>query len=46
MNAFLHFFLFHSITHALIYDLINLLLTSFKEAEIEILIFVMHNIGL
>ncbi len=46
MNAFLHFFLFHSVTHALIYDLINLLLTSFKETEIEILIFVMHNIGL
>ncbi len=46
MNAFLHFFLFHSVTHTLLYDFITLLLSSFREAEIEILIFVLHNIGL
>lgn len=28
------------------YDLIKLLLTSFKEADIEILIFILHNVGL
>jgi hypothetical protein len=46
MNAFLHFFLFHSVTHTLLYDFITLLLSSFREPEIEILIFVLHNIGL
>jgi len=46
MNAFLHFFLFHSVTHTLLYDFITILLSSFREAEIEILIFVLHNIGL
>ena len=46
MNAFLHFFLFHSVNHTLLYDFITLMLSSFREAEIEILIFVLHNIGL
>lgn len=46
MNTFLHFFLFHSVTHTLLYDLITLLLQSFNESDIEVLIFILHNIGL
>ena len=46
LNCFMHFFIFQSISQALIYDLINHLMQSFKEADIEILIFLLHNIGL
>jgi nucleolar MIF4G domain-containing protein 1 len=47
MNSFLHFFLFSSLTSKLIFDLINdLLLDSYTEVDIEILIFLLHNIGL
>jgi hypothetical protein len=46
MNTFLHFFLFHSVTHTLLYDLITLLIQTFNESDIEVLIFILHNIGL
>ena len=46
MNVYVHLFLFESVTHTLLYDLIRLLLGSFQESDIEILIFVLHNIGL
>jgi hypothetical protein len=46
MNTFLHFYLFGSVTHQLMYNLINLLLTSFQESDVEVLIFILHNIGL
>jgi nucleolar MIF4G domain-containing protein 1 len=46
MNCFLHFFLFSSLSSKLIFDLINVLLASYTEVDIEILIFLLHNIGL
>ena len=46
MNTYLHFFLFHSVTHTLLYDYISLLLQTFNESDIEVLIFILHNIGL
>jgi len=46
LNCLLHFFLFKSMTAQLLIDFIKLLLNSFNEADIEILIFILHNIGL
>lgn len=42
----MHFFLFQSLTQTLLYDLIRHLMSSFTETDIEILIFLLHNIGL
>jgi hypothetical protein len=42
----MHFFLFQSLTQTLLYDLIRRLMSSFTETDIEILIFLLHNIGL
>jgi hypothetical protein len=46
LNCFLHLYLFQSITSDLLIGLIKILLTSFGESDIEILMFLMHNIGL
>jgi hypothetical protein len=46
VNCFLHFFLFASLTQTLLYDLIRFMMSSFTETDIEILIFLLHNIGL
>ena len=46
LNCLLHFYLFKSTTPRLLIDLIKQLMTSFTETDIEILIFVLHNIGL
>ena len=46
LNCLLHFFVFESMTGHLLIDLIRYLLKSFAEPDIEILIFVLHNIGL
>ena len=46
LNCFLHFFLFKSCTGTILLDMIRLLLVSFTESDIEILIFILHNIGL
>lgn len=46
LNCLLHFFLFKSMTAQLLIDLINKLMNSFTETDIEILIFILHNIGL
>ena len=46
LNCFLHFFLFKSCTGKILFDLINILLSSFTESDIEILIFILHNIGI
>jgi small-conductance mechanosensitive channel len=40
-----HFYLFESITHTLISDVIKFLLKSFKEKDIEMLLNLLHNIG-
>jgi hypothetical protein len=43
----MHFYLFQSLSQSLLFDLITrLLMSSFAEADIEILIFLLHNIGL
>ena len=42
---FIHFYLFGSISHILIFGLIKYLLNSFKEQDLEILLTLMHNIG-
>ena len=46
MNCLLHLFLFQSIGSDLLFDVIKFLLQSFTESDIEVLIFVLHNIGL
>ena len=46
LNCFLHFFIFKSINGSLLFDLIKVLVNSYTESDIEVLIFVLHNIGL
>ena len=46
MNCLLHLFLFQSVGSDLLFDVIKFLLNSFAESDIEVLIFVLHNIGL
>jgi hypothetical protein len=46
LNTFVHFFLFQSVSSGLIVDMINFLMKSFLESDIEVLIFILHNIGL
>jgi hypothetical protein len=47
VNTFMHFFIFQGITQTLVYDLIlKHHMASFREADIETLIFLLHNIGL
>ena len=46
INCLLHLFLFQSVGSEFIFDVIKFLLSSFTESDIEVLIFVLHNIGL
>mgnify|MGYP001626769482 CR=1 FL=1 len=46
MNCLLHLFLFQSIGSDMLFDVIKFMLTSFTESDVEVLIFVLHNIGL
>ena len=46
INCLLHLFLFQSIGADFLFDIIKFLLNSFTESDIEVLIFVLHNIGL
>jgi len=46
MNCLVHLFLFQTIGSDLLFDVIKFLLGSFTESDIEVLIFVLHNIGL
>ncbi|CDW86880.1 nucleolar mif4g domain-containing protein 1 [Stylonychia lemnae] len=46
LNCFLHFFLFSSLSSSLLIDVIKILMKSFEEIDIEVLIFLLHNIGL
>ena len=46
INCLLHLFLFQSISSDFLFDVIKFLLNSFTESDIEVLIFVLHNIGL
>ena len=46
LNCFLHFFLFQAMNGKLLFDFIKALLLSFTEDDIQILIFLLHNIGL
>ena len=46
LNCFLHFYLFQSVTESVIFEFVNYLLKSFREDDIETLIFLLHNIGL
>ena len=46
LNCFMHFYLFQSINNELLLDLLKMLLNSFRDCDLEILIFMMHNIGL
>jgi len=45
ISIFTHFYLFESITHTLISDVIKYLLKNFKEKDIEMLLNLLHNIG-
>jgi hypothetical protein len=42
----LHFFLFESITAQAVFAMVTHLLQSFREDDVETLIFLLHNIGL
>lgn len=46
INCFLHFFIFQSLSSVFLFDIIKTLLTTYTEADIETLIFLLHNIGL
>ena len=46
LNAVVHFYLFQSVSAKLLMGIVRHLLESCTEADIEILIFLMHNIGL
>lgn len=46
LNIWLNFYVFGSITSKLLFDAIQELMKSFTEADIEILIYLLHNIGL
>ena len=46
LNCLLHWFLFESIDCSLLFGVIKMLLQSFREHDIEVLIFLLHNIGL
>lgn len=46
LNCMIHFYLFHSISSNFLFSVIHHLLSSFTESDIEVLIFVLHNIGL
>ena len=46
LNCLLHLFLFQSLDSEYLFDIIRFLMDSFSEADIEVLIFVLHNIGL
>jgi hypothetical protein len=46
LNCFLHFFIFRAVDGKILFDLIKILMNSFTESDIEILIFILHNIGL
>ena len=45
LNCLLHFYLFKVMTPKFLTELIEVLLSRFTESDIEVLIFVMHNIG-
>ena len=46
LNCLIHFYLFQSISSEFLFSVIHYLLDSFTESDIEVLIFVLHNIGL
>jgi nucleolar MIF4G domain-containing protein 1 len=46
INCLVHFFLFKSLTPKLIFDVIKRLFDNFEEQDLELLLFILHNIGL
>jgi len=46
LNIWLNFYTFGSITSKLLFDAIQELMKTFTESDIEILIYLLHNIGL
>ena len=46
LNCLIHLYLFQSIGSEFLFSVIHHLLNSFTESDIEVLIFVLHNIGL
>lgn len=46
LNCLLHLFVFQSMTGTLLVQMIKILVQSYSENDIEILIFILHNIGL
>jgi hypothetical protein len=45
MNCFLHLYLFQSISTKVVYSAVRYLLDRFNESDIEVLIFLFHNVG-
>lgn len=46
LNVLLHLYLFQSVGSDFLFDMIRHLMTSFTESDVEVLIFVLHNIGI
>ena len=46
INCLVHFYIFKSITSKLILEVIENLFKSYKEYDLELLLFVLHNIGI
>ena len=46
LNCLLHLFVFQSMTGTLLVEMIKILIQAYSENDIEILIFILHNIGL
>ena len=46
ITIFMSLYLFGSVTHSFIFGVISMLMDSFKERDIEILLSLMHNVGL
>jgi len=40
-----HFYMFGSLTHTFIFDVINWLVKSFSEKDVEVLLYMLHNVG-
>ena len=46
ITVFMHIYLFRSISHEFMFGIVDILMNSFKERDLEILLNLMHNVGL
>ena len=46
ISVFMHVYLFRSVGHEFMFGIVDILMNSFKERDLEILLNLMHNVGL